>query len=79
MTAFMKGFIVWFPDLKCACRWEAYHPGLLTEVTAVYTGILIGNAASGGCSQRFGRREMIVLSQLGLTLDDFRSGTVSVN
>jgi len=37
-------------------------------VTAVYTGILLGNAASGGCSQRFGRREMIVLSYCGIFL-----------
>lgn len=35
-------------------------------VSAVYLGILLGNAASGGFSHRFGRREMIVLSYCGI-------------
>lgn len=42
-------------------------------VSAVYLGILIGNAASGGCSHRFGRREMIVLSYCGIFLCGFVS------
>ncbi|CAJ1404310.1 unnamed protein product, partial [Effrenium voratum] len=37
-------------------------------VSAVYVGIFLGNASSGGCSQRFGRREMIVLSYSGIFL-----------
>eukprot|EP00438_Fugacium_kawagutii_P017477 Skav217973 [mRNA] locus=scaffold496:27140:34529:- [translate_table: standard] len=42
-------------------------------VSAVYMGIFLGNAASGGCSQRFGRREMIVLSYCGIAF----CGTIS--
>ncbi|CAE7354272.1 svop [Symbiodinium necroappetens] len=39
-----------------------------TIVSAVYLGILIGNYSSGPCSQRFGRREMIVTSYSGIFL-----------
>ncbi|CAE7659716.1 svopl [Symbiodinium pilosum] len=43
-----------------------YMKGMI--VSAVYLGILIGNYSSGPCSQRFGRREMIVASYSGIFL-----------
>jgi len=37
----------------------------LLEVTIVYTGIMVGNIASGPAGVRFGRREAVLASYFG--------------